>query len=117
MRIQLRILLAFVGATLCYGLVVEGQNREKAAEGVKKALDPANKAATGAAQKPAPAGATKTAAPAATATASDAEEKTIRASAEAYTKLYNDHDAKGLGALFSPKAEVIDEDGTVTRGR
>ena len=47
----------------------------------------------------------------------DPEEKVIRASAETFTKLYNAHDAKGLAALFAQKAEMIDEDGNVVKGR
>lgn len=116
MRIERKFILGFAGLALCWGLIAQGQVREKAAEAVKKAIDPANKSAPGAK------GTTKStnappAKPAAPAAATDADEKAIRASAEAFTKLYNDHDAKGLGALFAPKAEVIDEDGNVTRGR
>ncbi len=45
------------------------------------------------------------------------EEKEIRASAEAFTELYNKHDAAGLAALFAEKAEMVDEDGKLVKGR
>jgi uncharacterized protein (TIGR02246 family) len=51
------------------------------------------------------------------ATPEDPEERAIRASAEAFTRLYNAHDPKGLAALFSPKAEMIDENDRVVKGR
>ncbi|MEI8022218.1 MAG: SgcJ/EcaC family oxidoreductase [Schlesneria sp.] len=47
----------------------------------------------------------------------DAEERAIRASAAAFTKFYNAHDSKGLASLFSPKAEMIDENDSVVKGR
>ena len=34
-----------------------------------------------------------------------------------FVKAYNEKDAKALGALFTPDAEIEDEDGEVTRGR
>ena len=34
-----------------------------------------------------------------------------------FTKAYNEKDAKALGALFTPDAEIQDEDGEVTHGR
>ena len=34
-----------------------------------------------------------------------------------FIKAYNEKDAKALGALFTPDAEIEDEDGDVTRGR
>ena len=34
-----------------------------------------------------------------------------------FVKAYNSKDAKALGALFTPEAEIEDEDGDVTRGR
>jgi uncharacterized protein (TIGR02246 family) len=45
------------------------------------------------------------------------EEPTIRANVEAFVKAYNAHDAKAVGGLFSPEAQVIDEDGETTQGR
>ena len=51
------------------------------------------------------------------ATPVDQEERAIRASAAAFTKFYNAHDAKGLASLFSPKAEMIDENDRVVKGR
>lgn len=41
----------------------------------------------------------------------------IRASAAAFTKLYNAHDAKGLAQLFAIKAEITDEGGKLVKGR
>ena len=118
------VVVAFMG-----GYLAQGQNREKPADPAK--ADPVKKgtAAAAAAQpaapkadtakksadapkKPAESGKPGTAKP-----AEDPEEKVIRASAEAFTKLYNAHDAKGLAALFSPKAEMIDEDDNVVKGR
>jgi len=130
MRTRMRIFVAFVAAALCCAYIAQGQNREKVADTVKKA-PPAAGLAAPATQKPAdpakkPTGTAKpadTAKPAATkpaappAPVASPDEKAIRASAEAFTKLYNDHDAKGLAALFSPNAEMIDEDGLVTKGR
>ena len=49
--------------------------------------------------------------------AETADEKSIRASADAFTKLYNAHDSKGLAALFALKAEMIDENDQVVKGR
>src|SRR5262249_26918871 len=49
--------------------------------------------------------------------ADETDEKAIRASADAFTRLYNAHDAKGLAALFAMKAEMIDEDGKLVKGR
>jgi uncharacterized protein (TIGR02246 family) len=125
MRIKRGIIVAAVVAVLCGGYIAQGQIREKAAEAVKKGGE-AGKTAVQTVQKPAdtgkksadtakkPADTTKTAA---AKSAEDPEEKIIRAGAEAFTKLYNAHDAKGLAALFTPKAEMIDEDGQVTKGR
>jgi uncharacterized protein (TIGR02246 family) len=118
MRIKRGIIVVAVVAVLCGGYIAQGQIREKAAESVKKGAE-AGKTAAQAVQKPAdpakkPADTTKTAAPK---PAEDPEEKVIRASAETFTKLYNAHDAKSLAALFSPKAEMIDEDSQVVKGR
>jgi uncharacterized protein (TIGR02246 family) len=126
----MRIIVAFVAVALGCAFIAQGQNREKVTDTVKKPPAAAGAAAQ-ATQKPAdtakkPAGtakpadtaksaATKPVAPAAPVESPD--EKAIKASAEAFTKLYNDHDAKGLAALFSPNAEMIDEDGLVTKGR
>src|SRR5262249_30486060 len=129
MRTRMRIVVASVAVAFCCAYIAQGQNREKVAEPVKKAPPAAGPAGqtpkpAGTAKKPAdaakPADTAKSAtarpgAPAALVESPD--EKAIRASAEAFTKLYNDHDAKGLAALFSPKAEMIDEDGLVTKGR
>lgn len=44
------------------------------------------------------------------------DETAIKASAQAFTRLYNSHDAKAIAALFTPKAEMIDEDGDRVTG-
>jgi uncharacterized protein (TIGR02246 family) len=45
------------------------------------------------------------------------DESTIRGNVEAFVKAYNAHDAKTVAGLFSPDAQVIDEDGETTQGR
>jgi uncharacterized protein (TIGR02246 family) len=125
MRTRTGIIIATLAAALCCGLIARGQNREKTPGIVNKPADTLKKPADNAAKKPADAvkNAAEAGKPAAAkspeaATAADeADEKTIRASAETFTKLYNSHDAKGLAALFAPKAEMIDEDGQVVKGR
>ena len=102
MRIRLRTVFGVAVVGLCCGLIAEGQNQQK------KTADPAKKAAA------------KTAAPAETASATgadEAEEKAIRASAEAFTRAYNNHNARAVAELFALKAEIIDENGVLTRGR
>lgn len=47
----------------------------------------------------------------------EADEQAIRASAAAFVKAYNAHDAKAAAALFALKAEVIDEAGRLVKGR
>jgi uncharacterized protein (TIGR02246 family) len=102
MRIRLRTIVGVAVVALCCGLIAEGQNQQKkTAEPVKK-------------------GAAKTPAPAETASAKAADEvedKAIRASAEAFTRAYNNHNARAVAELFAPKAEIIDENGVLTRGR
>ena len=52
--------------------------------------------------------------------ASQEREPDVRAIADllaSFVKAYNEKDAKTLGALFTPDAEIEDEDGEVTRGR
>lgn len=112
MRIKAGIFAA-VAALLTSGLIAQAQDRDRASESPKKADSPGKKP-PGPAR---PTGAKPTAPPASNATTGEAEEKSIRASAESFTKFYNAHDASGLAALFTPKAEMIDEDGLVTRGR
>jgi uncharacterized protein (TIGR02246 family) len=114
MRIWSGVVVACVVA-FSGGYLVQGQNREKPAE---KAAEK-TKAASPAAAAPAQPG-KKPGAPAkveSTNPAEDPDEKLIRASAEVFTKLYNAHDSKGLAALFAPKAEMIDEDDNVVKGR
>ena len=53
-------------------------------------------------------------------TASREREPDVRALTDllaSFVKAYNEKDAKALGALFTPEAEIEDEDGEVTRGR
>jgi uncharacterized protein (TIGR02246 family) len=114
------IVVTAVVAALGFGFFAYGQNQEKpsgttkatvkaatGSDGAKKAGDVDKKPAA----NPNPAG-NKALAPA----LSD-EEKAVRASAEAFTKLYNAHDSKGLGELFAHKAEIIDENEQVVKGR
>jgi uncharacterized protein (TIGR02246 family) len=125
MRVKTCVIAAAAGAVLCCGLMARGQTRDKTAEGKKAPAEVGKKPAADAAKKPADAGKSGgeagKAAPSKPAdggaTAGDADEKTVRASAETFTKLYNAHDAKALAVLFAPKAEMIDEDGQVVRGR
>ena len=132
MRNRSVVVSTAVVAALCCGYIAQAQVREKAAEAAKQAGQAAKKATEAAkkapeaakkAPEPAKAVAPKAAATAApkgadaTAAADDADERAIRAGAEAFAKAYNAHDAKGLAALFALKAEIIDEDGGLTRGR
>jgi uncharacterized protein (TIGR02246 family) len=113
------VVMAFLG-----GYLAHGQNREKPADSIRKdaasGKGPAPAAAKPEAAKK-PADATKkpgqTAKPTGAKPAEDPEEKVIRAAADEFTKRYNAHDAKGLAALFSQKAEMIHVDGLVTKGR
>jgi len=110
------------------GNAVRGQDRQRPAEKGKKpvaaAKSDAGKKPVAAAKSDAgkkPVAAVKSDAgkkPAQTGNpAQDPDEKLIRASADAFTKLYNAHDSKGLAALFAPKAEMIDENDNVVKGR
>ena len=45
------------------------------------------------------------------------DEKALGDLLASFVKAYNEKDAKALGALFTPEAEIEDEDGEVTRGR
>jgi uncharacterized protein (TIGR02246 family) len=65
-----------------------------------------------AAAEPAAAAAASAAAPGAT-----GQEKAIRGVAAAFVKAYNAGDAKALAALFTPNAEIVDEDGNAHQGR
>lgn len=102
MRIRLRTIVGVAVVASCCGLIAEGQNQQK------KGAEPGKKAV---AKPPA------AAEPASVQGADDAEEKAIRASAEAFTKAYNNHNARAVAQLFAPKAEIIDENGVLTRGR
>ncbi len=46
-----------------------------------------------------------------------ADESAIRANVAAFAKAYNARDAKAVAGLFSPEAQIIDEDGETTQGR
>jgi uncharacterized protein (TIGR02246 family) len=52
-----------------------------------------------------------------TAARPSADESAIRANIAAFVKAYNAGDAKAVAGLFSPEAQVIDEDGDTTQGR
>ena len=45
------------------------------------------------------------------------DEKAVRATAEAFAKAYDAHDAKAIAALFTPNAELVDVDGDAKQGR
>jgi uncharacterized protein (TIGR02246 family) len=124
MHIKSAVVFVSVGATMWVGYFAQGQVREKPADAVKKGAVPASKAPppalkADAGKKPAEAAKNpiEPARPNSGKPAEDPDETTIRTSAEAFTKLYNAHDAKGLAALFAPKAEMIDEDDQVVKGR
>jgi uncharacterized protein (TIGR02246 family) len=94
MRKRKSLMLVSLGvAALCAGFLAHGQNQSPP--------DSVKKAAEGAAEK----------------SSDSADEQAIRASAEAFSELYNKHDAKGLAALFALKAEMVDEGGKLVRGR
>src|SRR4051812_20692733 len=57
------------------------------------------------------------AAPAAAPTEREADVRAIGDLLASFVKAYNGKDAKALGDLFTPDAEIEDEDGSVTRGR
>jgi uncharacterized protein (TIGR02246 family) len=123
MRIQAGVVVVSFGAIVCAGSLVQGQNREKAPDVQKKQADASDKTAPADAKRgEAVKKRQETSSPSrkqpndAAAAAEAADEKKIRASAEAFTRLYNEHDAKGLAALFAPKAEMIDEDGNTVKG-
>jgi uncharacterized protein (TIGR02246 family) len=46
-----------------------------------------------------------------------ADEAAIQASAEAFIKAYNGHDAEAIAALFAPDAKVLTEEGETIEGR
>ena len=48
---------------------------------------------------------------------SSPDESAIRSNVAAFVKAYNAGDAKAVAALFSPEAQIIDEDGETTQGR
>ena len=47
----------------------------------------------------------------------NADEEAIRANVAAFVKAYNSHDAKAIAALFTPNAQVVDQDGNASEGR
>jgi uncharacterized protein (TIGR02246 family) len=123
MRKRYGFLLTILALVFWMGYVAQGQIRDKAPDPAKKGTEPATK------DTPKPAG---TAPPKATEAAKtdaqtnkvgsakpkiDPDEEAIRAGAETYAKLYNAHDSKGLAQLFTPKAETIDEDDNLIKGR
>lgn len=100
MRIKSGIVVLALAIGLCCGFVAQGQNRDKTLSTSTTKAPPRSKEEA----KPA-------------AVPESPDEKAIRAGAEAFTKSYNAHDSKGLAELFTPKAEMIDEDEQVVKGR
>jgi uncharacterized protein (TIGR02246 family) len=100
-------------AALCCGILAQAPKPQPARPQPDKAppVSPVPAAAGG--QQPPTAGPAK---PGDAAEPSD-DEKAIQAAADAFTRIYNAHDAKGLAALFASNAEMIDEDGVVVKGR
>jgi uncharacterized protein (TIGR02246 family) len=45
------------------------------------------------------------------------DESVIRNNVEGFVKAFNAGDAKGIGALFVPEAQMVDDEGTTTHGR
>ena len=123
MVINRGIIVASIVIVTCGGYLAHGQNRDKLTDLIKKgaaAGDPTPKAAPKVDAGSKPADAVKKPVEVAkprVATPEDPEERAIRDSAEAFTRLYNAHDSKGLAALFSPKAEMIDEYDGIVKGR
>jgi uncharacterized protein (TIGR02246 family) len=111
------------------GYFALAQNRDNAPTPPKPKSTPAPQAAPAspapknpAAKAPEPAKPTANAKPADvkrdTAEAADLEEeKTIKAGAADFAKAYNQHDSKRLAAMFAPKAEMIDSDQNVVKGK
>lgn len=132
MRTRLRIVAGpILILALCAGFLAHAQNREAAPKEGKKSAQKSGVTKESAAQsaEPTPGQAekpksregtreTSTAKPDEPAGAQESpDEKEIRASAKTFTELYNQHDSKGLGALFAPKAEMVEEDGKLVKGR
>lgn len=46
-----------------------------------------------------------------------ADEQAIRQAAEAFARAYNAHDAAAVAALFTPDAEIVNEEGAAQQGR
>jgi len=55
--------------------------------------------------------------PSKTISKTSSDESEIRANVAAFVKAYNARDAKAVASLFSPEAQVVDEDGTTSQGR
>jgi uncharacterized protein (TIGR02246 family) len=120
MRTKSRIVIASIVGALCGAYFAHGQIREKPTDSIRTAVKSVPRATPRADANEAsvaPNDAVESAKSSNTKAPESPDEKAIRASAEAFTKHYNNHDAKGLAALFSPNAEMIDEDGLVTKGR
>ena len=120
MRLKRGIVVTFAALALCCGVLSYGQNKEKPAVPSKPAAPqtgavPVQKGSD--TSKSPPKTVNPVAAAAAPVVPESQDEKAIRASAEAFTKLYNAHDSKGLAALFALKAEVIDEAENLVKGR
>ncbi len=55
--------------------------------------------------------------PSATEVDHTADDEAITKVIDEFEKAYNDRDAKAIAALFTPEAQIIDEDGTTVQGR
>src|SRR5262245_10172050 len=66
---------------------------------------------------PEPAQASPSGDPAAVPSESNPDAQAIAQLLERFVKTYNTRDAKALGELFAPDAEIVDDEGTLTRGR
>ena len=122
MRLKSKIVLTAMITAMYCGSVTYGQNQAKPVEPVK----PAIKAPAGAVVPQKPVEAVKKplegvnrveGKPIAPPASVSADETAIRTSADSFAKLYNEHDSKGLAALFAAQAEVIDENEQVVKGR
>lgn len=118
MRMRTHFLAVSVALALGFGYVALGQIRQPgpARPGLPLQGPLQVRPGAGATRPAAPAQQPASAAAKPGRPAESEDEQAIRASAEAFTRLYNAHDAKAIAALFTPKAEMIDEDGNRVTG-
>jgi uncharacterized protein (TIGR02246 family) len=110
MRLKNEIGFCAIVATMLCGQFAYGQNKEKPAEVTKPVSAGAERPKT---RGPVPLPVAGFELP----NPESQDEKAIRSSAESFVKLYNEHDSKGLSELFALKAEIIDENEEVVKGR